>query len=161
MRTPQTAAQARQPLTGRVLIIEDQQPLRRVLELNLAARGLQVDNAASGIPALGLARRNSPRLIIVDLGLPGMDGLEVITRLRAFCAAPILVISARDSVTAAEDALAAGADDYLGKPFAIDDLISRIQALCAGRGHQDGRAEPPAIQPGQVSDDDGVAGSRS
>jgi DNA-binding response OmpR family regulator len=70
------------------------------------------------------------------------------------------VISARDAVTAAEDALAAGADDYLGKPFVIDDLISRIQALCAGRGHQDGRAEPPAIQPGQVSDHDGVAGSR-
>lgn len=118
-------------MTGRILLVEDQRPLRRVLELSLAARGFEVDQAATGQSALDVARRRPPDLIILDLGLPDMDGVEVITEVRAFASVPILVISARDAGLAEVRALAAGADGYLAKPFAIGDLVGRVRAALA------------------------------
>ncbi len=137
-------------MTGRVLIVEDQRALRRVLELSLAARGYQVDSAASGASALDLARQCHPRLIILDLGLPDMDGLEVVARVRAVCAVPILVISARDAEVAKIGAMDAGASDYLAKPFGMDELVRRVRAIlassraCAGGEGGGRKANTPA-----------------
>jgi two-component system, OmpR family, KDP operon response regulator KdpE len=112
----------------RVLVVEDQQSIRRVIELNLAARSYQVDAAATGAAALSLALRRKPDLIILDLGLPDMDGLAVIAAVRAFSAAPIVVISARDSGPEQAAVVAAGADGFLAKPFGMDDLVALVQA---------------------------------
>jgi CheY-like chemotaxis protein len=122
------------PRSGRVLVVDDQKSMRRVLELSLTAHGYAVDGAATGRSALELARQRRPDLIILDLGLPDMDGLQVIAGVRAFSAVPILVISARDAGMAEARAEAAGADDYLAKPFEIGDLLGRVRA-----------ALPPAV----------------
>ena len=111
-----------------VLVVEDEPSIRRVLRLNLAARGYRVDMAVTGTAALGLAQRRCPDLIILDLGLPDIDGLEVISRVRDFSAAPILVISARDTPAAQTAAMAAGASGFLLKPFGIGDLIAWVRA---------------------------------
>jgi CheY-like chemotaxis protein len=116
------------PAPGRVLVVEDQKSMRRVLELSLTAHGYEVDGTATGASALKLARQRPPDLIVLDLGLPDMDGLQVIAGVRAFSAVPILVISARDAETAAARARAAGADDYLAKPFEIGHLVGRVRA---------------------------------
>lgn len=124
-----------------VLVVEDEPSMRQVLRLNLAARGYRVDTAVTGMSALGQAQRRCPDLIILDLGLPDIDGLEVIARVRDFSATPILVISARDTPTAETAAIAAGASDFLPKPFGIDDLIARIRAalpLAACLGERSG-----------------------
>jgi CheY-like chemotaxis protein len=116
------------PKPGRVLVVDDQQSMRRVLELSLTAHGYEVDVAATGRSALEGARERPPHLIVLDLGLPDMDGLQVIAGVRAFSAVPVLVISARDAETAEARARAAGADDYLAKPFEIGQLVGRVRA---------------------------------
>lgn len=125
-------------MTSRVLVVDDEPQIRRTLELNLAARGYQVDLAASGAAALELARRH-PDLVIVDLGLPGMDGLEVVARLRASSKVPIMVLSARDTEETKIAALDAGADDYVTKPFGMGELVARVRAALR-------RAAPPAAE---------------
>jgi len=125
-------------VTSRVLVVDDEPQIRRTLELNLAARGYQVDLAASGAAALELARRH-PDLVIVDLGLPGMDGLEVVARLRASSKVPIMVLSARDTEETKIAALDAGADDYVTKPFGMGELVARVRAALR-------RAAPPAAE---------------
>jgi two-component system, OmpR family, KDP operon response regulator KdpE len=114
-------------MTDRILLVDDDPSLRRVLEINLAARGYQADLAATGMSALQLAGRQ-PDVIVLDLGLPDMDGLDVIARLRVSSAVPIVVISARDLRTAEVAALSAGADDYINKPFDIEQLMAAIRA---------------------------------
>jgi CheY-like chemotaxis protein len=116
------------PKPGRVLVVDDQKSMRRVLELSLTAHGYEVDVAATGVSALERARRRPPNLIVLDLGLPDMDGLQVIAGVRAFSAVPVLVISARDAERAEARARAAGADDYLAKPFEIGQLVGRVRA---------------------------------
>lgn len=111
-----------------VLIVEDEPAMRRVLRLNLTARGYRVELAATGQSALGLARRQHPDLIVLDLGLPDIDGLEVIARVRDFSGTPILVISARDAPAAEAAVIAAGASGFLPKPFTIDDFVTRVRA---------------------------------
>ncbi len=123
-------------VNSRVLIVDDELQIRRTLELNLAARGYHVDLAASGESALELARRH-PDLVIVDLGLPGMDGLEVIRRLRASSKVPIVVLSARETEATKVAALDAGADDYVTKPFGMGELVARVRAALR-------RSAPPA-----------------
>jgi two-component system, OmpR family, KDP operon response regulator KdpE len=113
---------------GRVLIVDDEPQIRRTLELNLAARGFAVDQATSGEIALELATRLHPDLVIVDLGLPGIDGIDVIRQLRAWGRVPILVLSARDGEASKVAALDAGADDYVTKPFGINELLARVRA---------------------------------
>lgn len=124
---------------SRVLLVEDDWALRRIIQLNLAARGYQVDVAASGAAALELTQQH-PDIIVVDLGLPDMDGIDLITHIRRFSATPILVASARDAHDWRPAALGAGADRYLAKPFAIDQLIGALRDILA-------RQEPPLGHP--------------
>ena len=113
---------------GRVLVVDDDPRIRRTLELNLRARGYVADTAETGEQALQLAARNPPDAVILDLGLPGMDGLDVITGLRGWSAVPIIVLSGRDLEPMKVRALDLGADDYLTKPFGMDELFARIRA---------------------------------
>jgi two-component system KDP operon response regulator KdpE len=113
---------------GRVLIVDDEPQIRRTLELNLAARGFAVEQATSGEMAIELATRRHPDLVILDLGLPHMDGIDVVRSLRSWSRVPILVLSARDNETAKVAALEAGADDYVTKPFGMNELVARVRA---------------------------------
>ena len=111
-----------------ILIVEDDAPLRRALRTSLRARGLVVHEAGSGEEALVLAADRRPDLVLLDLGLPGIDGLETISRLRTFTDAPVIVLTARDRPADKVAALDAGADDYVTKPFDIDELLARVRA---------------------------------
>ncbi|MDA8075793.1 MAG: response regulator transcription factor [Actinomycetota bacterium] len=116
----------------RVLLVEDDPALRRVVEVSLTVRGYQVDTAASASTALELTEHH-PDLIVVDLGLPDMDGVDLVSRLRTSSTVPILVASARDARTAKVAALQAGADDYLPKPFDVEQLLIRIRTLLSSQ----------------------------
>jgi two-component system KDP operon response regulator KdpE len=113
---------------GRVLVVDDDPRIARTLEVNLRARHYEVDLAATGEVALQLAARRHPDVVILDLGLPGMDGLDVVRGLRGWTAVPIVVLSARGSEAAKVEALDLGADDYLTKPFGMDELFARLRA---------------------------------
>ncbi len=112
----------------RILVVDDEAPLRRVLAINLEARGYEVDVAATGEEALIVAADHPPDLILLDLGLPGIDGAGVIDGIRGWSSVPIVVLSARGSPSSKVDALDAGADDYVTKPFGIDELLARIRS---------------------------------
>jgi two-component system KDP operon response regulator KdpE len=110
-----------------ILVIEDDPPIRRFLRASLANHEYQVAEAATGKQALDLAPQNPPELVILDLGLPDMDGIEVIRRLRDWMAAPIIIVSARGQEKDKVAALDAGADDYLTKPFGVGELLARMR----------------------------------
>jgi two-component system KDP operon response regulator KdpE len=112
----------------RVLVVDDEAAIRRAMSANLRARGYDVDLAESGEQALQLAARNHPDVVLLDLGLPGMDGLAVIDGLRGWSRVPIVVLSARGSEHDKVAALDAGADDYVSKPFGMDELLARLRA---------------------------------
>jgi DNA-binding response OmpR family regulator len=124
----------------RVLVVDDEAGLRRALAANLRARGYDVDLAASGEEALALAARGHPDVVILDLGLPGIDGVEVVRGLRGWSAVPILILSARDSEPAKVAALDAGADDYVTKPFGMDELLARVRAAVRRAAPTEGAA---------------------
>jgi two-component system, OmpR family, KDP operon response regulator KdpE len=113
---------------SRVLVVEDELPMRRTLDIGLRARGYEVDLAATGEEALELARRHHPDVVILDLGLPGIDGIQVAHGLRSWSTVPIIVLSARGAEAVKVAALDAGADDYVTKPFGMDELLARIRA---------------------------------
>jgi two-component system KDP operon response regulator KdpE len=113
---------------SRILVVDDDDQLRRALRINLTARGYEVLTAADGTSALELAGRTPPDLAIVDLGLPDIDGVEVVRGLRGWTSIPIIVLSARDDQAGKVQALDAGADDYVTKPFGLDELLARIRA---------------------------------
>lgn len=113
---------------ARVLVVDDEPQIRRALSANLRARGYEVDLAATGEEALGLAARHHPDVVILDLGLPGIDGVTVIEGLRGWTYMPVIVLSARDAEAAKVAALDAGADDYVTKPFGMDELLARLRA---------------------------------
>ncbi len=113
---------------GRVLCVDDDPQILRALTANLRARGYEVDAADTGEGALRAAVSAPPDAVILDLGLPGMSGLEVIAGLRGWTAVPILVLSARDGETDKIAALDAGADDYIAKPFGMGELLARLRA---------------------------------
>ena len=115
--------------TMRVLVIEDESRISQFLQRGLAYEGYRVDVAGDGLTGLALARENPPDVVILDWMLPGMDGLEVCRRLRAGGPVPILMLTAKDSVGDRVQGLDAGADDYLVKPFAFDELLARLRAL--------------------------------
>ncbi|GAA0626163.1 response regulator [Sporichthya brevicatena] len=119
----------RQNFDGRacVLVVDDDATLRRALGINLRTRGYEVLDAADGATALAVAARRSPDVVILDLGLPDLDGVEVIHGLRGWCSAPIVVLSAREDQAQKVAALDAGADDYVTKPFGMDELLARIR----------------------------------
>jgi two-component system KDP operon response regulator KdpE len=112
----------------RILIVDDDPQLLRALRINLTARRYEVLTAADGATGLGLASRHRPDLVIVDLGLPDIDGVAVVEGLRGWSTTPIIVLSARHSETVKVDALDAGADDYITKPFGMDELLARVRA---------------------------------
>ncbi len=112
----------------RVLVVDDERGLRRALGINLKARGYEVTLAADGQSALRAASRNPPDVVVLDLGLPDIDGVSVIEGLRGWTEAPILVLSARSGEPDKVVALDAGADDYVTKPFGMDELLARLRA---------------------------------
>lgn len=112
----------------RILCIEDEPTLLRTLGANLRARGYDIDLAGNGELALEVAAKKKPDIVIVDLGLPGMSGLEVIRSLRQWTQIPIIVLSARDTEFDKIGALDAGADDYVAKPFGMGELLARVRA---------------------------------
>jgi two-component system KDP operon response regulator KdpE len=113
---------------SRVLVVDDELPMRRTLDIGLRAGGYQVDLAGTAGEALDLARRQHPDVVILDLGLPGVDGIEVARSLRTWSAVPIIVLSARGGEGVKVAALDAGADDYVTKPFGMEELLARIRA---------------------------------
>ena len=113
---------------SRILVVDDDRPLLRALHITLTARGYDVHSAPDGRTALDVAAHHPPDLAIVDLGLPDMDGIAVIGALRGWSAAPIIVLSARHAEPAKINALDAGADDYVTKPFGMGELLARVRA---------------------------------
>ncbi|MBK4346689.1 response regulator [Lacisediminihabitans sp. G11-30] len=113
----------------RILVVDDDAQILKALRINLAARGYDVSLARSGPEALDVAAKTKPELVLLDLGLPGFSGIRVIEGLRGWTEVPILVVSGRSDSADKVDALDAGADDYVTKPFAIDELLARIRAL--------------------------------
>ncbi|MEV6113714.1 response regulator transcription factor [Streptomyces sp. NPDC052109] len=112
----------------RVLVVEDDPQLVRALVINLQARHYGVDAAPDGATALRLAASRQPDAVLLDLGLPDMDGVEVIKGLRGWSRVPVLVLSARQASDEKVAALDAGADDYITKPFSMDELLARLRA---------------------------------
>ncbi|MFI9030086.1 response regulator [Streptomyces sp. NPDC053560] len=112
----------------RVLVVEDDPQLVRALVINLEARRYGVDTAPDGITALRLAAARHPDVAVLDLGLPDMDGVDVIKALRGWTRIPLLVLSARQGSDDKVAALDAGADDYITKPFSMDELLARLRA---------------------------------
>jgi two-component system KDP operon response regulator KdpE len=110
-----------------VLVIEDEPQMRRFIRASLSSHGYQVSEAASGAEALSLATSRNPAVILMDLGLPDIDGIDLTRRLREWSRVPVIVISARGRETDKVSALDAGADDYLTKPFGVDELLARIR----------------------------------
>jgi two-component system KDP operon response regulator KdpE len=112
----------------KILVVDDEPQIVRALVTNLKVRGYEVESAATGEEAVQLAATSHPDLLILDLGLPGISGIEVIEAVRAWSTVPILVLSVRDAERAKVEALDAGADDYVTKPFSIEELLARVRA---------------------------------
>jgi two-component system, OmpR family, KDP operon response regulator KdpE len=131
----------------RVLVVDDEPQILRALRINLRVRAYDVHVAATGAEALEVAGRYPPDLVILDLGLPDLDGVEVIQGLRGWTKAPIIVLSGRaDSVDKVE-ALDAGADDYITKPFGVEELLARMRAAVRRTGTAE---DLPRIQLGHL-----------
>lgn len=114
---------------SRILVVDDEPQILRALSINLRARHYEVRTATTGRDALTTAAAHPPDLVILDLGLPDIDGVEVIEGLRGWTSVPILVLSGRTVSSEKVEALDAGADDYLTKPFGVDELLARLRAL--------------------------------
>ncbi|HEY1639906.1 MAG TPA: response regulator [Streptosporangiaceae bacterium] len=124
----------------KVLVIDDEAPILNALRINLAARNYEVSTAADGTAGLAAMARERPDVLILDLGLPDMDGTEVIRGVRGWTSTPIIVLSAWGQESQKVAALDAGADDYVTKPFGMDELLARLRA--AVRRAAPGPAEP-------------------
>ncbi|CAN5513706.1 two-component system response regulator KdpE [soil metagenome] len=117
----------------RILLIEDEAPIRRFVRASVESQGFQVIEAKTAAEGLALAGANAPDLVLLDLGLPDMDGLEVLAKIREFLAAPIIILSARGQEKDKVVGLDAGADDYLTKPFSVPELLARIRVAIRHR----------------------------
>jgi two-component system, OmpR family, KDP operon response regulator KdpE len=135
----------------RVLIVDDEPQIARALRVALAAKGYDVDTAGNGETALERHASNPADVIVLDLGLPGIDGVEVTRRLRGWSQVPIIVLSVRDAQYDKVAALDAGADDYLTKPFGMDELLARIRA--ALRRIPDATTGPASLRFGSIDVD--------
>ncbi|MGQ0573262.1 MAG: response regulator transcription factor [Pseudonocardia sp.] len=123
-----------------VLIVEDDPSIRTVLLRALAERGFAASSATCGMAGLAAAVETKPDLVLLDLGLPDVDGLEILKMLRAVSRVPVVVVTARDDESVAVEALNSGADDYVVKPFGAEHLEARIRAVLRRVGH--GQSEP-------------------
>ncbi|MCT9933264.1 response regulator [Planotetraspora sp. A-T 1434] len=135
----------------RILVVDDEPQLLRALRINLAARHYEVEVAADGGAALRQAADWHPDLVILDLGLPDIDGVDVIHGLRGWTSVPIIVLSGRAGSADKVDALDAGADDYVTKPFGVDELLARIRAVTRRMGVHE--AEEPTVRLGDLEVD--------
>jgi len=129
------AGRGRAAALTRVLLVDDEPQFVRALTINLRARGYAVDTAATGASALAVAAKCAPDVVLLDLGLPDRDGVEVIGSLRGRTAVPIIVLSGRTGGAEKVGALDAGADDYVTKPFAMEELMARIRAVARRNAH--------------------------
>ena len=118
----------------RILVVDDEAQIRKALSVNLTARGYEVDLAATGEEALAQAAAHHPDLVLLDIGLPGIDGVEVVEGLRGWTTVPIIMLSVRDSEADKVRALDAGADDYITKPFDTEELHARVRAALRRSG---------------------------
>jgi two-component system KDP operon response regulator KdpE len=130
----------------RILIVDDEPQILRALRINLLARRYDVVTAADGAEALHAAAAQRPDLVVLDLGLPDIDGVEVIRKLRTWTPVPIVILSGRMDSAGKVDALDAGADDYVTKPFNVEELLARIRAVTRRLSTQD---SPPAVRIGR------------
>lgn len=130
-------------MNPRVLIVDDEIQMRRLLETTLGGRNYTVETAATGKQALNLAATMRPDVVVLDLGLPDVDGLEVVRRIREWSRMPIIVVSARDEEQVKVDALDLGADDYLTKPFGMNELLARLRV--ALRHAHSGSTSSPVV----------------
>jgi two-component system, OmpR family, KDP operon response regulator KdpE len=121
----------------RILIVDDDPQILRTLRINLQARQYEVIAVADGTAALAAAADQRPDLVVLDLGLPDIDGIDVIRKLRAWTPVPIVILSGRIGSKDKVDALDAGADDYVTKPFSVDELLARMRAVTRRRGDPD------------------------
>ena len=134
----------------RVLVVDDEPQILRALRINLRVRQYDVYTAATGAQALEVAAAHPPDLVILDLGLPDMDGVDVIGGLRGWTAAPIIVLSGRTDSADKVEALDAGADDYVTKPFGVEELLARMRAAVRRTPAAD---EPARVQLGDLTID--------
>lgn len=130
------------PTGARILVVEDEPAIVRAVETNLSGHGFEVEAAPTGEAALESFARRQPDLVILDLGLPDMDGTQVIRTVRAEGATPIIVLSVRGSEREKVQALDLGADDYLTKPFGVEELLARIRVALRHAARPDTGAEP-------------------
>ena len=138
-------------IAPRVLVIDDEVQIRRFLDIGLRAEGYQVFLAGTGKEGLGLAATQSPDVVILDIGLPDMEGHEVLRELRAWSQVPVLMLSVRDAESEKVKALDRGANDYVTKPFGIQELMARLRALLRNRS---GEPElPPRYDDGRLAVD--------
>ena len=135
----------------RVLVVDDEPQIRRALAVNLNARGYDVDVAATGEEALRRAANSHPDVVLLDLGLPGIDGTDVVRGLRGWSTAPIIILTVRDGESDKVAALDAGADDYVTKPFGMEELLARMRA--ALRHQLQVHGERPVFRTGDLSVD--------
>lgn len=117
-----------------VLVVDDDPSIRRTLSVNLRARGYDVEAAGDGRSALQIVDERMPDAILLDLGLPDLDGITVLTKLRTFSAVPVIVVSARTESDDKIEALDLGADDYIGKPFSLEELLARVRVVTRRAG---------------------------
>ncbi len=135
----------------RVLVVDDEPQILRAVRTSLQARGYEVSVAGNGETALDVVATTEPELVILDLGLPGIDGIEATRRIRAFSEVPIIVLTVREGQADKVAALDAGADDYVTKPFAMEELLARMRAV--GRRAGAGQATEPVLRFGDLSVD--------
>lgn len=136
-----------------VLVAEDEAPIRRFLKAALEAQGFRLLEATTGSQALAMAVSHNPDIILLDLGLPDLDGLEVIKRIREWSHIPIIVISARGKDTEKVAGLDAGADDYLAKPFSVEELAARLRVVIRRLTQTRAGKEEPVFQAGELKVD--------
>ncbi len=134
----------------RVLVIDDEPQIRKLLKVSLGAHGYDVHESVSGMDSVVQAADMKPDLVILDLGLPDIDGKEVVRRLREWSDVPILILTARDQEKEKIDALDAGADDYITKPFSMGELLARMRVSVRRSAHV---GEDPVVQCGDLSID--------
>jgi DNA-binding response OmpR family regulator len=133
------------PAAGRVLVVDDEKPLAQMVATYLTRAGYAVDLAHTGPDALEAARTRAPDVVVLDLGLPGLDGIEVCRRLRDFSACYVLMLTARGDEEDKLAGLAAGADDYITKPFSVRELVARVAAVLRRPRTTVARAEPARV----------------
>ena len=135
---------------GKILIIEDEEKIARFVELELEFEGYEVKKAFDGRSGLEMAKTRSFDLVLLDIMLPGLNGIEVLRRMRQFSDVPVILLTARDAVVDKVAGLDTGADDYVTKPFAIEELLARIRAALRNKAGGNGVKTPPVLVAGAL-----------